>query len=160
MVGELGGGHKINLVKKELEEYKDRDDLILLFTDSYNTLLLADKKTILDKFKSFQGARVVFTAERSCWPDQQLADQYPNVSFLKKRFLNSGGFMGYAKEIYQLFHHAPVANTGNDQLYYTNIFLDVEARKKYGIQLDTTSRIFHYLNGATGETICGRKLDM
>jgi hypothetical protein len=28
-----GGGHKVNILKKELEKYKDQDSLILMFTD-------------------------------------------------------------------------------------------------------------------------------
>lgn len=28
-----GGGHKVNILKKELEKYKDQEDLILMFTD-------------------------------------------------------------------------------------------------------------------------------
>ena len=28
-----GGGHKVNLLKKEVEKYKADDDLIIMFTD-------------------------------------------------------------------------------------------------------------------------------
>ena len=143
-----GGGHKINLVKKELEEFKDRDDLILMFTDAYDVLMLADKETILAKFKSFD-ARVVFSAENFCWPDDKLAVKYPPVTDKEKRFLNSGGFIGYAKEIYQIFHHTDVDDKDDDQLYYTTIFL--ESRTAYDIKLDTKSEIFHNLNGASAE---------
>ncbi|XP_060560565.1 LOW QUALITY PROTEIN: procollagen-lysine,2-oxoglutarate 5-dioxygenase 2-like [Ruditapes philippinarum] len=33
-----GGGHKINILKEELSQYKDRSDLILMFTDSYDVV--------------------------------------------------------------------------------------------------------------------------
>ena len=69
----------------------------------------------------------------------------------EKRFLNSGGFIGYASEIHKILQHAKVLDTDDDQLYYTNIFLDPDLRKKFGIQLDTKSVIFQNLNGALGK---------
>ena len=46
-----------------------------------------------------------------------------------------------------------VKDTDDDQLYYTQIFLDPELRAKFKIQLDTKSVIFQNLNGATGKII-------
>ena len=69
----------------------------------------------------------------------------------EKRYLNSGGFIGYASEIHKILQHAKVLDTDDDQLYYTNIFLDPDLRKKFGIQLDTKSVIFQNLNGALGK---------
>ena len=69
----------------------------------------------------------------------------------EKRFLNSGGFIGYASEIHKILQHAKVLDTDDDQLYYTNIFLDPDLRQKFGIQLDTKSVIFQNLNGALGK---------
>lgn len=37
-----GGGHKINILKRDLEPYKDREDLIIMFTDRY-------KQDLVDK---------------------------------------------------------------------------------------------------------------
>lgn len=33
MVGGLGGGHKINLLKEELVKYKDDTNKVIMFTD-------------------------------------------------------------------------------------------------------------------------------
>ena len=33
MALQAGGGHKINLLKEGLKEFRDRDDLIIMFTD-------------------------------------------------------------------------------------------------------------------------------
>ena len=30
-----GGGHKINILRKALEQYKDETNLVLMFTDRY-----------------------------------------------------------------------------------------------------------------------------
>lgn len=47
-----GGGYKVNLLKKAMEKYKDEDDTIVMFTDSYDVIFLADKEEILNNFRS------------------------------------------------------------------------------------------------------------
>jgi len=93
-----GGAFKINLLKEEMKHYKDNEDLIVMFTDSYDVLLLGNQDTILSTFHKFD-ANVVFGAEPFCWPDSTLKDKYPKVLEDEKRYLNSGGFIGYAKDI-------------------------------------------------------------
>ena len=56
---------------------------------SYDVILNAPPSQFLDEFRSF-GGRVVFAAESACWPDESLAESYPEV-LRGKRFLNSGG---------------------------------------------------------------------
>lgn len=67
---------------------------------------------------------------------------------LGKRFLNSGGFIGYAKDIAEMLHHKEISNEDDDQLFYTSIYLDRELREKWNIILDNMSQIFQNLNGA------------
>merc|ERR1719507_1860775 len=107
-----GGAFKINLLKKEMENYKEKEDLIIMFTDSYNVLLLGNQANILSTFHKFD-ANVVFGAENFCWPDKSLKDKYPEVLEEEKRYLNSGGFIGYAKDIYQILNYAEVED-GDD----------------------------------------------
>ena len=118
-----GGGFKINLLKEELANHKDNKNLIIMFTDSYDVLLLAGKKEILKKFKSFE-AKVVFGAEDFCWPDSSLKEKYPKVE-AGYRFLNSGGFIGYAADLYNIVSEKPVADTDDDQvpIFYNFISL-------------------------------------
>lgn len=154
----VGGGQKINLLKEGLKDYKDRDDLIIMFTDSYDVVLTAGVTDILEKFRKLN-ARVVFSAEGFCWPDKTLADKYPEVKVNEKRFLCSGGFIGYAKDIYEIVIHKKIENRGDDQLYYTQIFLDTELREKWNIKLDKKSEIFMNLHGALGEIMLKYKGD-
>lgn len=141
-----GGGHKINLLKDELKEHKDRDDLVIMFTDSYDVVLLADQETIMDQFLKMN-AKVVFGAEGFCWPDQSLQDKYPLVES-GKRFLNSGGFIGWANDVFSIVSHTKVEDTDDDQMYYTNRYLDEPFRTKHNIKLDHKANIFQNLNGA------------
>ena len=47
-----GGGYKINLLKEAMEPYLDSPDTIVMFTDSYDVIFLADKSEIIEKFKA------------------------------------------------------------------------------------------------------------
>jgi hypothetical protein len=49
----------------------------------------------------------------------------------EKRFLNSGGFIGYASDIYEMIHSKEkIEDNEDDQLFYTKIFLDENTRVK------------------------------
>ncbi|EDW70891.1 procollagen-lysine,2-oxoglutarate 5-dioxygenase [Drosophila virilis] len=144
-----GGGFKINLLRKAIEDLKDEEDTIILFTDSYDVIFTAALDEILEKFKE-SGAKLLFSAEKYCWPDKSLADQYPEVEGKASRFLNSGAFIGYAPQVYALLEEA-IENTGDDQLYFTKVFLDEAKRAKLGMKLDTQSRLFQNLHGAKND---------
>lgn len=69
-------------------------DEIILYTDGYDTALVRDEADILAMYSTF-ATPVVFSAEKNCWPDRDLADRYP-VSSAQFPYLNSGGFIGPA----------------------------------------------------------------
>ena len=48
------------LFKAEMETYKDREDLIIMFTDSYDVVLLAEPETILVEFYKMKANLVKF----------------------------------------------------------------------------------------------------
>lgn len=108
----------------------------------------------MKKFKE-TGARVLFSAEKFCWPDVKLASKYPTVEPKASRYLNSGAFIGYAPEIWQLLQPS-IENLEDDQLYYTKSYLNEELREKLGMKLDVESHIFQNLNGAKDDV----KLDV
>lgn len=61
------------------------------------------------------------------------------------------GFMGYASDVYSVVSLHDVRNDDDDQLYYTQIFINKELRDQYKIKLDTQAKIFQNLNGQFGE---------
>ncbi|XP_047492895.1 procollagen-lysine,2-oxoglutarate 5-dioxygenase 1-like [Penaeus chinensis] len=144
-----GGGHKVNLLKEELKKYKDDAKKIIMFSDSYDVIFTDGKNAILERFDKLN-AQVVFAAEDYCWPNKNLASQYPRVPFGYK-YLNSGGFIGYAPDVYKVVTAHEIKNEDDDQLYYTEIFLDEKLRKLYGMKLDTQAKIFQNLNGQYGD---------
>nr|XP_050853381.1 procollagen-lysine,2-oxoglutarate 5-dioxygenase [Vespula vulgaris] len=144
-----GGGYKINLFKDALKKYHDDKERIVIFTDSYDVIFLTPLSEIIEKFKETE-ARILFSAEGSCWPDRSLASKYPHVTG-GKRYLNSGGFMGYAFDIFAILNTATLEDHEDDQLFYTNIYLDEELREKHKIKLDHKSEIFQNLYGAVAD---------
>lgn len=144
-----GGAWKINLLKEALQEHKDDQDKIVVFTDGYDVIYLGNVNEILKRFYA-TGARVLFGAEPYCWPDPLLASEYPEVKN-GKRFLNSGMYMGYLPEILELLNREVIEDKGDDQLFFTKAYLDEEFRNKLQIKLDHQSEIFQNINGASGE---------
>ncbi|XP_050425318.1 procollagen-lysine,2-oxoglutarate 5-dioxygenase isoform X2 [Adelges cooleyi] len=140
----VGGGYKLNLFLEALEPYKDNDNLAVLLTDAYDVVLLANSSTILNKFNKFD-ASIVFSTEKSCWPDVKLASQYPVVEQDGYRFINSGAFIGYASELYKLLSEKPIKDLDDDQLHLTKLFLNAELREKLNIKLDNYASLFQSL---------------
>lgn len=65
--------------------------------------------------------------------------------------MNSGLFIGYAPELYQILNSGEITNTDDDQLYYTKVYLDEKKRQELNIKLDHRSELFQNLNGATSD---------
>uniref|UniRef100_A0A8C5FQT3 Fe2OG dioxygenase domain-containing protein n=1 Tax=Gadus morhua TaxID=8049 RepID=A0A8C5FQT3_GADMO len=147
----VGGGQKVRWLKKELLKHGDQRHLVILFVDSYDVIFASGPEELLRRFRRY-GHRVIFSAEGFCWPDQRLASKYPPVH-VGKKYLNSGGFMGYAPDISSIVQQWRNKDSDDDQLFYTKIYLDQTLRSKYNMTLDHRSRIFQNLNGAIDEVV-------
>ncbi|CAH1395027.1 unnamed protein product [Nezara viridula] len=141
-----GGGFKINLLRQALKPYQHDESLIVMFTDSFDVMFLGTKENIIKNFKTFN-ASIVFAAEVYCWPEKSLADSYPKTESPYK-YLNSGGFIGYAKQLYNLLNENRLKDKDDDQHYFTKLFLNTEIREKYRIRLDHKATIFQCASGA------------
>nr|XP_006127968.1 procollagen-lysine,2-oxoglutarate 5-dioxygenase 1 [Pelodiscus sinensis] len=146
-----GGGQKVRLLKSALKQHEDKEDLIILFTESYDVLFASGPAELLKKFKQAK-SKVVFSAETFVYPDRKLEAKYSQVRD-GKRFLGSGGFIGYAPNLNKLVEDWKGLDSDSDQLFYTNIFLDPEKRENINITLDQRCRIFQNLNGALDEVV-------
>jgi len=144
-----GGGQKVNLLREAVHKMNLPEDWLVMFIDSYDVVLTAGPEEVVKAFRKFK-ADVVFSTEGFCWPDPSLAEVYPEVRPNEKRFLNSGGFAGYAPKIAALLTEK-LNDNDDDQLYYTRIFLDPQRRESLNMKLDTKSSIFQNLNGALDE---------
>ncbi|KAG1656869.1 Procollagen-lysine,2-oxoglutarate 5-dioxygenase 3 [Nymphon striatum] len=157
----VGGGHKVNLLRKGIAKYAKSEDLIIMFIDSYDVVFSANQSTIIEAFLNAK-SKIVFSAEEYCWPDKSLAPQYPKgETGSDQLYLNSGdnqldilnisGFMGYAPEIVKMISNGEIEDQDDDQLFYTRIYLNQELREELSISLDHKSRIFQCLHGAVND---------
>ncbi|XP_069070003.1 procollagen-lysine,2-oxoglutarate 5-dioxygenase 2 isoform X2 [Pleurodeles waltl] len=150
-VNSIGGGQKVRLLKESIQSFSDPEDLILLYTDSYDVIFAGGPEELLKKFHEANN-KVVFAAESLVWPDKRLADKYPVVRS-GKRFLSSGGFIGYLSAIKSILDQWELQDNDDDQLFYTKIYINPLQRERINITLDHKCRIFQSLNGAVDEVV-------
>ena len=144
---------RVDLLHKELETHKLDDNLIILFTENYDVVFTGGAGAIQERFAKFE-ARIVFSADGFCRPDDSAKDHYPLVKRSEKRFLNSAAFIGHARELYEVTTRPSSSqDEDDDQRYYTSVFLDREQRARWNIKLDTRSKIFQNLNGALDDVV-------
>lgn len=115
----LGGGMKINLMKDYIKDLHDND--IVLFTDAYDVFYADDLETITERFLEFDAA-ILFSGELYCWPDNELADRFPE-SHTRFKYINSGTYIGRVGELKKLFSHEDIKDHEDDQLYVHRCFL-------------------------------------
>uniref|UniRef100_A0A6Q2X3P9 procollagen-lysine 5-dioxygenase n=1 Tax=Esox lucius TaxID=8010 RepID=A0A6Q2X3P9_ESOLU len=130
----IGGGQKVRLLKQAMEGLADQEDLVVLSVDSYDLIFAGGPDEILRKFQE-ANHKVLFSAEGLIWPDKRLQDKYPAVRS-GKRFLNSGGVIGYAPFVNQIVEQWNLHDNDDDQLFYTKIYLDPQQRVKVWVRLD------------------------
>uniref|UniRef100_A0A8C1J8H5 procollagen-lysine 5-dioxygenase n=1 Tax=Cyprinus carpio TaxID=7962 RepID=A0A8C1J8H5_CYPCA len=118
----IGGGQKVRLLKEAMESLADQEDFVVLFVDSYDLIFAGGPEEILRKFQQ-TNHKLVFAAEGIIWPDSRLAEKYPSVRN-GKRFLNSGGFIGYTRYIQKIVNQWDLHDNDDDQLFYTKIYVD------------------------------------
>lgn len=128
-----GGGTKINLLKKEL--YKHKDDDVILFVDGYDVVINDILENINKSYLAFH-SRVVFAAEKSCWPNADLSGSFRNTEF-ENNYLNSGCYIGTVSELKKIFAE-DLEDSDDDQLYLQQRYLSGE----FDICLDTHTRLF------------------
>lgn len=149
---------KLNLVKHEGDYNSHRlkdivlnkflqslpENEIVFFTDAYDTIFLSDQYEIIEKFHTFNSP-LVFSAEVNCWPSNDLIPRYP-VSNSCFKYLNSGGFIGVAGYLVELYRKYPTFSmdfdpkfSGSNQYYWHNIYL----QNVNNIKLDHNCKIFY-----------------
>ncbi|XP_041923645.1 procollagen-lysine,2-oxoglutarate 5-dioxygenase 2 isoform X1 [Alosa sapidissima] len=147
----IGGGQKVRLLKEAMESLADQEDLVVLTVDSYDVIFAGSPEELLRKFQQ-ANHKVVFAAEGLIWPDKKLVEKYPSVRS-GKRFLNSGGIIGYAPYINRLVKQWDLHDNDDDQLFYTKLYVDPRQRESLNMTLDHKCQIFQNLNGAIDEVM-------
>ncbi len=129
-----GGGMKINLMLKFLENKHDND--VVLFTDGYDVFYADNMQTILERFEDFD-ADMVFSSESICWPEQSLANDFPNLHE-PYPYLNSGTYIGRVSALRDMMSFDSIEDDEDDQLFVQMAYLE----NIFDIKLDYEQYIF------------------
>ena len=147
-------GSKLPLIHQKLESLKEKGYLVVMFTDAYDILIFDNEQQILKTFKSFD-ARIVFGAEYYCNPVKSIAERFPILEEGQKRFLNSGGYIGYLKDVYAIIAHIienqKIKPHDSDQFHFQRVYLNETLRQNHKIQLDHSSKLFFNIYGSAEE---------
>jgi hypothetical protein len=144
-----GGGQKINEL---VEAIKNMDNRLIIVCDTFDLFPMAGLEEILTKYENLcEPGQVLFSAEFFCWPDKELVKCYPPVQ-TKYKYLNSGSFMGYRDDIYELIRDGQVQDNDDDQRYFTQKFL-LQEKDKPKIVLDYNCELFQAVNGCQEDLV-------
>lgn len=80
--------------------------------------------------------KVLWCAEKNCFPDSSLKDKYPDCR-TSYRFVNGGGFFGKKELVMQCLDSKPLGHNDDDQLGHTLNYLN-----GLPMQLDSECKIF------------------
>ena len=147
----VGHGAKVLLMQKFLaslcRERQQDDSVIVLFMDAHDVRLLGRPTEVVARFKKTR-TRILFSAEKNCWPDADRAAQFVASSNASPyRYLNSGGYIGYAKDLVQLLKdnaNVFLDYATDDQRYFTTLFLRHQHQPER-VKLDTRCELFQSL---------------
>lgn len=133
-----GHGLKIQNFKKFCES--QHPETVVMFVDAYDVLFVQPSEVLYEKWLEItKGEGVIFNAEKNCHPDVELAGEYPVPPKSKFMFLNSGVYMGRAKDMLKLLPSS-IGDTYDDQRFYVDIFLN--NNKDNIIKLDYSTELF------------------
>ena len=136
-----GGGQKLRAVNEYIQELPDED--VVFFCDAYDVFMVDSLNEMVYRYLEI-GHKVLFGAERICWPDESLSDTHKKIN--QKHFpnldtpyqhLNSGTFIGRVSELKRILSILPDADE-SDQLWMQKRFFSEE----FDIALDTESYLF------------------
>ena len=162
-----GSGIRLIRMLKYLEKSQFPDDDLLLFVDAFDVLILADEKTIVDKFLKMQ-VPFLISVEKTMHRDPELKDLIP-LSPTPFRFINAGSYMGYVGHLKKwLKALLPINKAFSDQRhivrhytqhpemyafdYYCQLFIALAFVMDEEISIDAENGVVHCL--ITGSTPC------
>jgi hypothetical protein len=137
---------------------------LVLVADAHDTLLAVPGSALAAAFRRAQarrpGTRVLFAAERSCFPiSAEDCARFPDPpAGLPYRMLNSGAWMGEAADVLDVLDAVELMYPGgidapnvNDQAALQYLFLDTFARALLGLALDYENDVFMCMHMAARE---------
>lgn len=140
-----GFGYKINELAKYLRESGEER---FIMQDAFDTYCLLPPSEFPWQYSDFHG--VLVSGEKQCWPDVERAKHFKASS--PWRYPNSGQIYGTAVDLLALVDRYPVADTDDDQRWYTDraiadeVYVDVECNIFQSIAFEEPGDFDYYPN--------------
>jgi len=126
---------------------------VVCFIDAYDVLINSTAYDILEKFKSYN-CKLLIGAELNCFPSDYTSQMDHAASILNSntpiKYLNSGGYIGYKKNVHELLTWKSPQDIANicsycgDQTYFIEYYL--HNYMKESILLDHKSKVFQNMH--------------
>ena len=154
------------LLMKQIVDDINQDDIVC-FVDAYDVLVFSDAEEIVRKFRA-SGKSILLSSELNCYPPEN-RDRYDLIEYFtfeqdevagtwgtdktrcfttNYKYLNSGGYVGYAGAIKRMFQWKTADEIremclhGGDQNFFTQYFLEYALSPYTNIGLDSKQEIF------------------
>ncbi len=120
----------------------------ILFVDAHDVIFVGGLGEIEKKISKFPEHDCIFSAEKACWPDSSLADQYPGTDSQWK-YLNSGTYLFKPQKLIEAVESNTPTIGIDDQLYWTQHLL---SNDNLNCILDANCEIFQTLAHDNGDS--------
>ncbi len=125
---------KVNEAYKYCKKHLDLDYILLV--DAHDVIFVNTMEIIKKKIKCYYDEYdCIFSVEKACWPDVNLADKYPECN-TPWRYLNSGSYLFKPKKLIEYVDANPIEIGIDDQLYFTKMYLGKTLKCKLDIQCE------------------------
>lgn len=148
---------KIIEARKFLET---REEPYAMFVDGRDTIILDSADAILERYQRI-GSMILVSGEKTCWPDVDIAPQYPYppAPFHNSpwRFINAGGWIGERLALIKALDRIqgaeyPIRWPDDDQRCWTELYLrDSWARPL--MRVDAGCQIFQCMGGVASHEL-------
>jgi hypothetical protein len=104
-----------------------------IFVDAYDVIALGSHKEFEGKIQD--RSKMLIGVEKACYPQSDLADQYPKVD-TDWKYINSGAYFSPSKLFIDMIDANPPLYSDDDQLWLTNEFLNNPTNKVLDYKCD------------------------
>lgn len=137
-------GSRISKAERMISYLKDIEHEYVLFTDGWDSWMLADEDSIMRKFKKFDKP-VVACGHPFCYPYKEIGDQFPDAP-TRFKYICAGQFMGERKTLIDVLYKVVQQGGWSDQGAWNRAFANGSIREEvaidYGCDLFLTASDF------------------
>jgi hypothetical protein len=87
-----------------------------IFVDAYDVIALSTPQEVIEKIKD--RTKMLISVEKNCWPNSELASQYPKTDS-EWKYINSGSYYSPSNLFIDMIEDNPPLYVDDDQLYFS-----------------------------------------